>query len=71
MPISAIPSQENDQVFCIGQPDSYPTFYLSKGYTKGYYGNDLIFGTDELGPLKHNCWTYWGHSGAPIINLKG
>lgn len=22
----------------------------------------------EIGALKHTCWTYWGHSGAPLIH---
>lgn len=21
----------------------------------------------DIGSLEHDCWTYWGHSGAPLI----
>jgi hypothetical protein len=24
-----------------------------------------------LGRLKHGCWTYWGHSGCPIVDARG
>ena len=24
-----------------------------------------------LGRLKHGCWTYWGHSGCPIVDERG
>jgi len=24
-----------------------------------------------LGRLKHACWTYWGHSGCPIVDERG
>ena len=23
------------------------------------------------GPIHHSCWTYWGHSGAPLFNAVG
>ncbi|KAJ6439898.1 AT hook domain-containing protein [Purpureocillium lavendulum] len=25
----------------------------------------------EIGALMHDCWTYWGHSGAPLLQLRG
>ncbi|KAL4446411.1 hypothetical protein ABPG74_001152 [Tetrahymena malaccensis] len=73
-----------EELICIGQPayhdmestksqkTNYPPFYISKGYFEGYT-LDPIYGVQEkeLGPLKHSCWTYWGHSGSPIINLQG
>jgi V8-like Glu-specific endopeptidase len=24
----------------------------------------------ELGKLQHSCWTYWGHSGAGLFEVK-
>lgn len=24
----------------------------------------------EIGALMHDCWTYWGHSGAPLVDAK-
>lgn len=28
---------------------------------------DRIMNNYDIGQLKHDCWTYWGHSGAPIF----
>ncbi|KJE98087.1 hypothetical protein CAOG_08113 [Capsaspora owczarzaki ATCC 30864] len=64
--------------FCIGQPASddeasnYPLFFTSRGVILGYQssGEDL-HRNDEIGQLIHSCWTYWGHSGAPIVNEDG
>ena len=63
-------------LFCIGNPADFdlesvgeqtPTdfwpFTISTGYAKGY---DAIR-KPGLGLLKHTCWTYWGHSGAPLF----
>ncbi len=66
-------------IFCIGQPGrddlestserktkynlveiSYGTF---RGIVKGVDPQD----TSEIGTLKHDAWTYWGHSGAPLL----
>ena len=71
------------KVFCIGNPafmmydddgkldkNNYKPFWISFGKIKGYM-KDEIFCNNDLGPLIHNCWTYWGHSGAPIFNLNG
>jgi len=72
-----------ENIFCIGNPcfeiyndndklekNNYKPFWISFGKIKGYI-NDGINCKNELGPLIHNCWTYWGHSGAPIFNYKG
>ena len=24
-----------------------------------------------IGPIAHDCWTYWGHSGAPLFDRTG
>lgn len=26
---------------------------------------------DDGGYLRHSCWTYWGHSGAPLFDAAG
>eukprot|EP00940_MAST-03C_sp_MAST-3C-sp2_P002258 g2258.t1 len=26
---------------------------------------------EDLGDVKHSCWTYWGHSGAPLFDATG
>lgn len=73
------------KIFCIGQPayedleteetgrkTNYTPFYLSSGKVQGYE-KDLVYCSKKngLGPLKHSCWTYWGHSGSPIISFDG
>lgn len=75
-------ANKNEKVFCIGNPsfteyendnqnfylkNEYMPFWLSKGKIKGYM-QDEIYGDFDLGPMIHSCWTYWGHSGAPIFN---
>ena len=75
--------KKNTKIFCIGNPSfecpdvdlnkfykEYKPFWLSKGEIKGYMKNE-IYGEKDLGPLIHSCWTYWGHSGAPIFNYEG
>ena len=85
--IKVTPKKENEKVgekiFCIGNPcfamyddygkfekNKYKPFWVTFGKIKGYIG-DAIYCKKELGPLIHNCWTYWGHSGAPIFNKYG
>ena len=74
---------KGESIFCIGQPSffdmencktglersNYPPFYVSEGKVLGYM-KDKVYGNKGLGPLIHNCWTYWGHSGSPIFNSK-
>ena len=72
-----------ENVFYIGNPcftmydddgklenNKYKPFWISFGKIKGYI-KDGIYCKNDLGPLIHNCWTYWGHSGAPIFNTNG
>ncbi|KAL2813456.1 trypsin-like cysteine/serine peptidase domain-containing protein [Aspergillus cavernicola] len=66
-------------IVCIGQPGAddlesetpretdYDLVEISEGRLKG-----LVPGADpqdnsEIGTLKHDAWTYWGHSGAPLV----
>lgn len=30
-----------------------------------------LHNNEEIGALKHDCWTYWGHSGAPLLSTTG
>ena len=77
---------EGSEVYCIGQPGyedlevkskkkvetGYNSFEISKGTVQGYLRNDTyLCKRTELGPMKHDCWTYWGHSGSPIFDLSG
>ena len=71
--------KRNEPIFCIGQPGrddlesttrrktTYNLIEVSEGRFRG-----LIPGVDpcdnsEIGSLKHDAWTYWGHSGAPLV----
>jgi hypothetical protein len=66
-------------ILCIGQPGrddlestserktKYKLVEVSEGAFRG-----MICGADpqdnsEIGTLKHDAWTYWGHSGAPLL----
>ncbi|KAL8766894.1 MAG: hypothetical protein Q9209_006442 [Squamulea sp. 1 TL-2023] len=68
-----------EAIICIGQPGrddlestrkrktTYNLVEISEGRFRG-----LVPGVDpcdnsEIGSLKHDAWTYWGHSGAPLI----
>lgn len=52
-----------------GQPTGYQPFHVSTGSIRGYLDNPL--GDQGLGRVKHDAWTYWGHSGSPLFNNKG
>ncbi len=81
--ISSLNEKIGENVFCIGNPcftmydddgklenNKYKPFWISFGKIKGYI-KDGIYCKNDLGPLIHSCWTYWGHSGAPIFNTNG
>ena len=63
---------------CVGQPISkkFPIIDITTGIYKGIYKgrknktND-VEDNSEIGQLMHTCWTYWGHSGAPLISYDG
>lgn len=80
--ISNILPKKGEKVFCIGHPcyddletkkknkkTNYPPFFFSKGRVEGY--KEAEEEEKDLGSLIHSCWTYWGHSGAPIMNYDG
>ncbi|PGH04441.1 hypothetical protein AJ79_07098 [Helicocarpus griseus UAMH5409] len=66
-------------IICIGQPGSedlesiYPrkTDYnlveVSEGLFRGMVAGANPCDNSEIGTLKHDAWTYWGHSGAPLL----
>lgn len=68
---------------CIGHPGSedleaeeagiatdYPVLAISEGMFLGYAAGQDLQDNSEIGALKHDAWTYWGHSGAPLVNLS-
>lgn len=72
----------DERLFCLGQPGrddleseearktDYPLIHISKGRFQRCLSEDLC-DNREIGQLQHSCWTYWGHSGAPLINSRG
>jgi Trypsin-like peptidase domain len=80
VPLSALapgPNQ-NTPIFCIGQPGRddlestsdrktlYHLIEVSHGKFRGMVPGDP-HDNSEIGALKHDAWTYWGHSGAPLL----
>ncbi|KAK7014257.1 trypsin-like cysteine/serine peptidase domain-containing protein [Favolaschia claudopus] len=66
-------------IVCIGQPGqddlestsarrtNYPFLEISEGMFRGMIPGADPHNNSEIGTLKHDAWTYWGHSGAPLI----
>lgn len=66
-------------IVCIGQPGSedlesasaqhtqYNLVELSEGTFCGMVPGVDPQDNSEIGALKHDAWTYWGHSGAPLL----
>lgn len=84
VPIASTPPKPNSQLFCIGHPGSedletstpntptnYDTLVVSTGTFRGLAAGQDVQDNSEIGALKHSCWTYWGHSGAPLVQRKG
>lgn len=82
--ISSTPPVLKSQLICIGHPGSedletstpgiqtnYDTLVLSTGHYHGLAEDQDAQDNSEIGALKHSCWTYWGHSGAPLVERRG
>lgn len=66
-------------IFCIGQPGAddlestaprktaYDLIEVSNGRLRGLIPEADPHDNSEIGVLKHDAWTYWGHSGAPLL----
>jgi hypothetical protein len=79
---SGSPLPHRASLTCIGQPGeddlesevdqktNYSVVNISKGRYQGVLGGDLR-DNSEIGQLIHDCWTYWGHSGAPLFTSSG
>lgn len=71
-------------LICIGHPGSedlevdsqtpvstdYDVLHISLGHYRGMAAGQDAQDNSEIGALKHDCWTYWGHSGAPLIDAN-
>ena len=52
-----------------GEATGYQPFHVSTGQVRGYLPH--LLGRQSLGRMKHDAWTYWGHSGSPLFNSQG
>ena len=81
--LASEPPPPNTPLLCIGHPGSedlesstpgqktnYDVIHVSKGKFHGYVADQDPQDNSEIGALQHNCWTYWGHSGAPLVERK-
>ncbi|KAM0201982.1 hypothetical protein ACHAQI_011050 [Fusarium lateritium] len=81
--IGSTPPKFNSKLLCIGHPGSedleaessgvkteYDTLMLSEGTFRGLAKDQDPQDNSDIGALKHNCWTYWGHSGAGLFDRK-
>lgn len=79
VPLSSHAPVCKDPIICIGQPglddlestSNRPTKYNLVEVSEGTFCG-MVPGADphdnsEIGSLKHDAWTYWGHSGAPLL----
>jgi S1-C subfamily serine protease len=76
-------SSPGDNLVCVGHPGSedleveeagvktgYDVLHLSTGAFRGYAEGQDLQDNSEIGALQHDCWTYWGHSGAPLFERR-
>lgn len=81
--ISKMPPSLKAPLVCIGHPGSedlettlsgiktnYDVLHVSRGVFRGYAPGQDMHDNSDIGALMHDCWTYWGHSGAPLVLNK-
>lgn len=61
------PGSEDLECDTPGQKTNYDVLHVSKGAFHGYALDQDPHDNSEIGALMHDCWTYWGHSGAPLV----
>lgn len=79
--VASCPPSPGTVIICIGHPGSedfeadtdgvqtfYPVLAVSKGRFLGYSVGQDVHDNSEMGALVHDAWTYWGHSGAPLVD---
>ena len=78
---AAAPPKLNAPLVCVGQPGAedleaatpgratgYELFHISRGRFRGLVPGVDVDDNAEMGVLMHDCWTYWGHSGAGLVS---
>ena len=81
--IATSPPTPKVSLHCIGHPGSedleastsgietdYDVLHISSGRFLGMAKGQDPQDNSEIGALKHDCWTYWGHSGAPLVERR-
>jgi len=81
--VAGDPPKLRSFLVCIGHPGSedlessmpgiqtnYDVLCVSNGRFRGYAAGQDLHDNSEIGALMHDCWTYWGHSGAPLVDEK-
>ncbi|KAF2116684.1 trypsin-like cysteine/serine peptidase domain-containing protein [Lophiotrema nucula] len=61
------PGSEDLEASVPGRKTGYDVLHISEGKFRGYAEGQDVHDNSEIGALMHDCWTYWGHSGAPLI----
>lgn len=78
-------AREGERLFCVGNPSDMdleepnhgntefepPIWHTSVGCCEGYKKSSHNRVEDGACCVLHSCWTYWGHSGAPLFNEQG
>ncbi|KAH7327788.1 trypsin-like cysteine/serine peptidase domain-containing protein [Stachybotrys elegans] len=64
------PGSEDLEASIPGVQTNYDTLVLSKGRFRGLAAGQDPQDNQEIGALMHDCWTYWGHSGAPLVDAN-
>ncbi|KAK1634783.1 trypsin-like cysteine/serine peptidase domain-containing protein [Colletotrichum phormii] len=81
--LSSTPPALKARLICVGHPGSedfeaalpgtktdYDVLHLSTGTFRGCAEGQDPQDNSDIGALMHSCWTYWGHSGAPLVDRK-
>ncbi|KAF2017159.1 trypsin-like serine protease [Aaosphaeria arxii CBS 175.79] len=64
------PGAEDLELAQKGVPTGYDVLHISEGRYRGIAKGQDVHDNSEIGALMHDCWTYWGHSGAPLVDEK-
>jgi hypothetical protein len=79
VPLAPRSASLSSEILCIGQPGSddlessaprktaYDLIEISEGRLRGLVPGADPHDNEEIGALRHDAWTYWGHSGAPLL----
>ncbi|KAK3063755.1 hypothetical protein LTS18_012994 [Coniosporium uncinatum] len=64
------PGSEDLETSKAGVKTGYDVLHVSEGLFRGHAPDQDLHDNSDIGALMHDCWTYWGHSGAPLVERK-